>query len=334
MKSLIRFAHLLEGETLLLLGGTGFLGSYLVPLLIDQIEKKHIQTTIIITTRNKQMSLEQIPCLRKPFVRLLNIDFFYEKNIEEDINPTYILHMANTSAFDTHSKIRQVSKFNLLQNASFFLESVIKKSSVKKLLFTSSGVVYGNREYPKEYDYPSINHFSKDSSLAVAKISSEYYLNQICEENDVLFTSARVFSIIGEKLPLRLHYAVGNFVDDAIHKRDIVVRSDGKDKRSYLNVSDVTEWIMCLLSMNEPPRILNVGSSDIISIKKLAYKVKHLINPRSQVVIQNNYIEQGNMRRNIYCPNIDLAKSLGLRETIDLDSSLQELAEYAIKCLP
>jgi dTDP-glucose 4,6-dehydratase len=66
---------------------------------------------------------------------------------------------------------------------------------------------------------------------------------------------------------------VGNFLADAMAKRDILVKGDGLALRSYMHMADLTAWLLTLLVNGEPGKAYNVGSDESISIKGLAYMV-------------------------------------------------------------
>ena len=101
---------------------------------------------------------------------------------------------------------------------------------MKRIVFTSSGVIYGNKENPKESDYSHLNHIEESSSLAMGKLTSEYLLSQYCKKYKVKLSIARCFSFVGKRLPINIHYAIGNFVNDAINERPIIIKGDGKDR--------------------------------------------------------------------------------------------------------
>ena len=102
--------------------------------------------------------------------------------------------------------------------------------------------------------------------------------------NNTEFKIARCFSFISEYLPCDIHYAIGNFVRDAVNKNDIIIKSDGKDIRSYQDISDAIDWLSFLLNKDFPYKIINIGSDIGITIYDLAVKVKNLLNNK----IKNN----------------------------------------------
>ena len=286
MKSNIEeLAENIENFSILILGGTGLFAKELLPKLTYYIDYKKIKTKIYITTRDKKKAQYFIPETKKSYIQLIKIDFLLENEFKEDINPKYILHMATTSAQETFNKISQISKFIVLKNSTEALSKIIITNKVKRVLFVSSGVAYGDVEEFEETYKSNLDILDPKNSLAFGKLYSEFYLNSICESHNTEFKIARCFSFISQYLPFDIHYAVGNFVRDALYKKEIVIKTDGKDIRSYQDLTDSVEWLAFMLIKEFKYKMINVGSDKGISIFNLAKKIKSLLNPTVDIII-------------------------------------------------
>lgn len=332
MKSNIEeLAENIDNFSILILGGTGLFAKELIPKLIYFIDKKNIKTKIYITTRSKKKAVEFIPETKKSYVKFISIDFLLENKIKEDINPKYVLHMATTTAHETYNNISQLSKFIVLKNSTEALSKIIEKNQVKRVLFVSSGVAYGDIEEFKETYKSNLDLLDPKNSLAFGKLYSEFYLNSVCENHNTELKVARCFSFISKYLPIHIHYAVGNFVRDALCKEAIVIKSDGKDIRSYQDLSDSVEWLAFMLIKEFDYKIINVGSDESISILNLAKKIKSLLNPKAKIIVENKMMPDDNARRRNYVPNLKRAHKLGLCQRINLEESIIGLSEYIKK---
>ena len=236
--------------------------------------------------------------------------------------------MATTSAQETFNKISQISKFIVLKNSTEAISKIIKKNQVKRVLFVSSGVAYGNVEEYEETHKSYIDFHDSKNSLAIGKLYSEFFLNEVCNCHNTEFKIARCFSFISKYIPFDIHYAVGNFVRDSLYKKDIVIKSDGQDIRSYQDVADTIEWLAFLLNKQFQYKMINIGSDKEISILNLAKKIKFLLNSEAEIILQNKATPNHNIRRRNYVPNLKRSHKLGLVQKISLDESIISIANY------
>ena len=81
---------------------------------------------------------------------------------------------------------------------------------------------------------------------------------------------------------------MGNFVRDALFEKEIVIKSDGLDIRSYQDVSDTVDWLAFLINNDFQYKTINVGSDNAISILNLAKKIKKVLKSEAEIKIKNN----------------------------------------------
>lgn len=316
-----------SSDHILILGGTGLFGHHLLPRLLLQHNVSSDFPRISLVTRSASNAVKSFPYL-KSFANIIECDFLHCNRLEMVTDCTHILHMATTSARDTYSGVNQFSKFELLLNSAYAVRDIILRGGVKKVVFASSGVAYGSPARYIESTPSVVSHLQLSSSLMLGKITAEFILYDACITSQVHYSIARLFSFVSPFLPCDIHYAIGNFVRDAIQNKDIVIRSDGKDMRSYQHLEDAIDWILSLVLLDRAPLVLNIGSDESLSIRDLALRVKYLTNSSSAIRILNNNVSDDNARRSNYIPDISLARSLGLENTISLNDSIVELARF------
>ena len=322
------FPKLSSEDHLLLLGCTGLFGQHLLPRLHVALQFAKNCPLITLATRSRDRTLKKFPYLRS--INIVEIDFLESSALDLIKPPSHVLHMANMSAADTFNGTSQYSKYRLLFNSVEALRSVAQCGITKKLIFTSSGVAYGSRDSYCESDLSSINIFDPSYSLGFAKLNAEYLLSMLSLELEASFSVCRCFSFISPFLPCDLHYALGNFVNCAVHGKDIVIRGDGSDCRSYQHVDDAIDWLLFLLNSDSVVPLINFGSDRSISIKDLAFLIRDLVSPSISVHVLNQPADPHNFRRKNYVPSLLTSTRLGLFNRRSLESSILELA-HAIR---
>jgi len=136
---------------------------------------------------------------------------------------------------------------------------------------------------------------------------------------------ARCFAFVGPDLPLDVHFAIGNFIRDALTADAITVGGDGSPLRSYLDQRDLAEWLSVLLLKGRSGHAYNVGSDQSIRIGDLAHLVRDTLSPGKPVHIKG--VPDARQHRNIYVPDITKAKTeLGLRVSVSLTDAIAHAA--------
>ena len=151
------------------------------------------------------------------------------------------------------------------------------------------------------------------------------------QDSKIDVTIARCFSFVGPHSPLNQHFAIGNFVGDALAGRNIAIRGDGTPLRSYLYGADLAIWFWTLLFRVEQSSsklsVFNVGSGDAISILDLAQLVVRELDPSLRIELAQEPVAGAPCLR--YVPDARKAEvCLGLRPTIGLGEAIRRTAAW------
>lgn len=320
-------ANAFENKSILITGGTGFFGSWLLQVCCTLMLVNRINLDVYALSRNPENFLKEHSYF--PFNKYIHFIRGDVSNFDlPDIKLDYLIHMAATSASETFNGEDQLRKIDLLYRGTQNTLEVATRASVKKVLFTSSGVVYGslNKALFSEEMLEAPRTTLITSALGEGKRLAEYLIGYYSVKGGYEYSIARCFSFFGPFLPLDIHYAIGNFVNEALNKDEITVRGSGKELRSYLYIADAWVWLLKLL-VHADNQIYNVGSSNPISIKDLAILVRNTLAPKKQVKCLGLIQEVGNFSRTSYIPNNEkICKKHKLCEWTSLIQGIKKMA--------
>lgn len=307
-------------------GGTGFLGSNLIHHLIksDNIYK------ITALTRDKtkinkfhKLNNEKIKWIEEDILNLRPKSTKYD----------YFIHMACPSAEETFRGIDNLTKFSSIVEGTRNALEFAKKTKVKKFIFTSSGSVYG--DYKNKYKFvpesyiPNLDITNHNITHGLSKTVAEYLCLNYSNKNFFETCILRCFSFVGRNIPLNLHYAIGNFILEAINSQKITIKGPAQTFRSYLNVADFCEWMEVMLLKKQKCKIYNLGSENYISMHNLAKKIRYVTNKNIIIKCENKKNSVGNLYRKYYMPDISLIKNeFNLIEKKSLEESIEEILDY------
>ena len=137
----------------------------------------------------------------------------------------------------------------------------------------------------------------------------------------------RIYALVGPYLPLDIHFAMGNFIRDALAGGPIKIKGDGTPYRSYLYAADLTIWLWTILVRGVNNRPYNVGSCKEINIAELAEAVSRNVPGRAAIEIAQKPVPGKPAAR--YVPDTTRAqRELGLREWVSLDEGIRRTAQW------
>jgi len=314
----------LGGERLFITGGTGFFGRWLLDSLIRANERFDLRTSAVVLTRDAAAFRRDMPSLAaNPAIA------FHEGDLASygfpDGEFSHVLHMGTTTSLATFQNEAPLAKFeNIVIGTQRTLDFAVK-CRARKFLLTSSGAVYGRQ--PADVTHISEDHvFAPEptntaSAVGHSKRAAEFLTAAYGEQHGFDATIARCFSFVGRHLPLDLHYAIGNFMRDALKGGPVEVRGDGTQVRSYLYAADLVIWLLTILCNGTASRAYNVGSEEDVTIADLAHRVARLAPVPVEVHLAG--LPPQFPRPDRYVPSTRRAQDeLGLRQLISLDEAI------------
>lgn len=301
-------------KSILIIGGTGFLGQSFFDYINTTKSTANKLSKIIIISRKKKKIKSKITTsyIRKNITDITEIPL-----------TDYIIYAANSD--DSKENLKGFYNFKKLLNEKY------KKT---KILFTSSGAVYGPKKIKKkikEKDLVNFNNVSKFSgykkNYAKSKIIIENEFKKLGKKGFNV-SIARLFSFIGKKILNNNHFAITNLINQSKDKKTekILIKSKAEVFRGYMNSEDLIRWILKILdNSNKNCNIYNVGSNEAISIEQLAKIIGKKFS-KSIDFVQEDISKNKRQNIDFYVPSIAKAKKqLNLNLRYNIKQSLNQL---------
>ena len=295
----------MKKNKILVTGGTGFFGCSLLDVIAQGCWQDYHFTLL-------SRRAEQFVLMHPEYAELDNVEFIsgdVRALSKLDSGFDYIIHAA-TPAVDAPD---DAELYDIIVSGTESVLEFFRRRNAQKLLYISSGGVYGSGTQPFKENFPcqALTVYGK------AKLEAE----QLVLNSGVPAVIMRAFAFAGKHLRRDVHFAFGNFLADALAQRDIVIKGDGTPLRSYMHSDDLARWMMTMLLSGRPGRIYNCGSPEAISIKALAERINALLNPSGKITVQTPAVPGG--AASSYVPDVTLAESeLGVKLQVSLDEAI------------
>jgi dTDP-glucose 4,6-dehydratase len=318
----------LRGKRLLITGGTGFIGTWLLETISWLNERWDQPCRVYVPTRSPGRFIRKVPHLVRTDIVLLAADvraFEYP-----DDRCDMIIHAAAPADPRTLDRDPLGVAMIIVDGTRRVLELAAHKQ-VESFLFVSSGAVYGLQppeleRVPEDYvGGPDLAN--PRSAYGEAKRYAEVLCTSYYEKFGVPIRIARPFTFIGPYQDLDAGFAVTDFLKEGLQGLPLHIRGDGTTVRSYCYASDMVVALWQVLLNGAVGRAYNVGSDEPISILDLARMVVSALAMPVDIVVSRKPVPGHKSPR--YVPDITRGRSeLGLVPTVGPDEALRRTLQW------
>ncbi|MDP2947207.1 MAG: NAD-dependent epimerase/dehydratase family protein [Nanoarchaeota archaeon] len=260
----------IKNKRFLVTGGASFIGSNTVDALVERGAQVIIVDNFL-TGRKENLN-------PKAKVYKINIVDPKIENIFKKEKPEIIYHFAFNRLFlkSVENPLMDMDSIagsiNLLNNA--------RKYGVKKIIFPSSGFVYGKtKKLPmREIDSPD-----PATPYAIAKYTVENYLKFFYETYNLPYIILRYATIYGQRQNIG---AMADYIQKLSSGKQAEIYGDGTMTRDYIHINDVVR--ANLLALNIPidysNPIFNIGTGQETTLNELYKKIAQLLNKKAKPI--------------------------------------------------
>ena len=256
----------LQGKTLLITGGTGMIGKWLIDTLLNQVDCQ-----VIVTGRSEEKFFKRFPQRRPTFLKW---DIAHEPLPSVEGPVDYIVHLAS----NTHP-VAYVNDpvSTIVMNVSAAKElldlAVVKKTT--RFVYASSVEIYGQNRGDVEKFAEDYCGYIDCNTLRAGYPESKRCGEALCQayarQYDVDIVIPRLARVYGPTLLPTDTKALSQFLRNALAGEDIVLKSEGRQFFSYLHVADAVSGILTVMLLGVRGEAYNVADerSDI-TLRELA----------------------------------------------------------------
>lgn len=313
----------------LITGGAGFIGSHLADAYLQRGDE------VLIIDDLSTGTIENIRHLKTNPRFQYTIDSVHNQPVTAELvdQCDVVVHLAAAVGVKliVESPVRTIE--TNVKGTEVVLALANKKQ--KRVLVASTSEVYGlSTDVPFREDGNLVMGATSKGrwSYACSKAIDEFLALAYWREKKLPTTIVRLFNTVGPRQTGRYGMVIPTFVRQALAGRPITVYGDGKQTRCFGYVGDVVGALIKLLDTSDSVgQVYNIGSSEEISIAKLAEKIKELTNSDSEIVFvpYDEAYEEGfeDMPRRV--PDTSKIKRLvGFEPKMKLEGILQSVIDY------
>ena len=317
----------LRGARLLVTGGTGFFGCWLLESFRWACDRLGLAASMTVLTRSPEAFRIKAPHLAEHrAIRLLRGDV---RSFEYPAGRfSHAIHAAS-DATPALCRERPLPVLDTLTEGTRHVLDSAVRAGVGRFLLCSSGAIYGAQPADVKYLPETFAGGPDPGSVASVYGEGKRVAELLCalyaEAHGLACPIARGFAFVGPYLPLDAHFAIGNFLDDCMQGRPVRVAGDGTPVRSYLYAADLAVWLWTILVRGESGKPYNVGSEREVTIAETAAAVASVLQSPWPVRVEGRTTPGAPVER--YVPSTARARSeLNLEERIPLREAIRRTA--------
>ncbi len=325
----------LFNKKILITGSTGMICSAVVEMLLLLNKECSADIRLILAGRNKaRIDARFEGIMSESDYEFVEYDMTSGKAIAADVD--YIIHGAGNA---DPARISEMPVETMLGNTNGLrtLLELARNNNGCRLLFLSSGEIYGNRIGNEENaskgfsedEYGFIDQLNPRSSYPMSKRAAETLCASYYKEYCTDFVVARSCHVYGPSITDADSRATASFSRDAVSGRNIVMKSAGDQIRSYCYTLDCASALLTIMICGDTGNAYNISNKDsIVSIREIAEAMAAEGGVR--VVFENPSDAEKKSYNLMKCSalNSDKLEALGWKAAFDLKKGVKATLKY------
>lgn len=320
----------LEGKTILISGGAGFIGSYIISTIHQLNKKMFLKPCRVVCLDNYITGSKKFPfgIENSSSISFINFNVIKPFKIKEKID--YIIHAAGIAS-PVYYKQSPLETIDVTIQGVRNLLELGREKKVKSFLYFSSSEIYGD---PDPRFIPTPEHYRGHVSSIGPRSpydESKRLGETICMVYNSLYKLptkiVRPFNVYGPGMKPTDYRVIPMFLSKGLRGEALPVHHPGRQTRTFCYISDAVIAFLKVFLSGKDGNVYNVGSNDReMTMYQLARKVARLLGDDikiQKIPYPNSYPADEPQRRR---PDLTkIRKDLGYKPAIGLDEGLKRI---------
>lgn len=312
---------MVEGKTIFITGGAGFIGSTLAGKLVES-------NKIVIYDNLTRDSLKSKSYFKHPNLRLIQGDVLDAASLTAAMDGAdIVVHCAAIAGIDTVIKSPVTTmRVNMIGSANV-LAAAARLSGLDRVVCFSTSEVFGQHAFrSSETDKTVMGQVGEARwTYAVSKLAEEHLAIAYYHEQRLPVAVVRPFNVYG---PGQVgEGALRTFIIHALNNERIEIHGDGTQIRAWCYVDDMIDGT--LLTMTHPRAVgesFNIGNQKAVTtIYGLASTVVRVVGSSSPI----NFTYKDYADVELRIPSVTKARELlGFEAQVDLEEGIHRTASF------
>ncbi|MFC1904247.1 SDR family oxidoreductase [Chloroflexota bacterium] len=265
----------LKGKNILITGGAGFVGSHIVDKLSPDSKVTVLDNLSSGSLSNLEKSKDRITFIKGDILdKKLLVDLV--------VGIDYVFHLgANVGNIKSIEDPYLDMEVNI--HGTLNLLEACQNSNIKRLVYSSSGAIFGEAKYlPVDEDHP----LNPESPYGASKMAAEKYCFAFYKIHGVPTTSIRYFNIYGPRQGLS-EYAnvISIFINRIKEGKPLTVFGDGQQTRDFVFIEDIVQAnLRAATQLDAVGEICNIGTGIGSSLNELISILNEVSGRDNQVI--------------------------------------------------
>ena len=268
--------HCLMGKKVGLTGATGMIGSFLIDVLMAANTQRELGCCVVGLGRSEEKARLRLPYFGRNDFSFIECDVS-EPGLEISPDVDYVFHLASA----THPRQYALDPIGTISANIVGLENTLKWASTcgARLLFASSVEVYGQNRGDVERFVEDYCGYIDCNTLRACYTESKRLGEAMCQawrsQRGVEAVIARVARVYGPTLLPGDSKALSQFIFRTLSGEEVVLKSAGNQRFSYLYVADAVTGLLMVLLYGIDGEAYNLADDTDITLKDIAAVVAH-----------------------------------------------------------